>query len=527
MITLSQARMKRMTAVHGWSGVLLGLLLYVVVATGTIAVFSEQIGRWSAGGAREFPPLTGAIDDHVRKAAETVDPAFREDIAIWDGLGPDFNLFFHTHRLNPATNQQEDFGTFLRLDQATGAELERHDGFVWTEPRIWEKSALRNFLVDLHVQLYLPNPWGMILTGVLGLMMMAAVVSGILIHRHLLRDLFLAERPGGRLAGVRDRHALSATWSLPFAFLLAFTGSFLSFASTVGVPLVATVAFGGDQEAMLNTLFEPAAAEDPTPRPLADLDRIRADAVTRSGGAEATFIDVSHYGRADSRVTVWHDPSQGALTYTQNLYEGTTGAFLGQRAPVGHAPSVGGTLYGVMGPLHYGNFAGSLSQVIWGALGVAMCFVILSGFRIWVRRRADQALWRGFAIAVQVTGYGLPLAVCGAAVAFFVSHGVADTFWWTPVGFVAGAGVAILLGVLRPDEDQLGRIFQRLLAGLCLFLPILRLATGGMDWTQGLIWRQYDVITFDILFCLAGVGLWAFSGSRLGQRGLASERPAE
>ena len=34
--------------------------------------------------------------------------------------------------------------------------------------------------------------------------------------------LFL--RPGGRLAGVRDRHALSSTWSIPFAFLLAFTG---------------------------------------------------------------------------------------------------------------------------------------------------------------------------------------------------------------------------------------------------------------------------------------------------------------
>ena len=144
-------------------------------------------------------------------------------------------------------------------------------------PPAWETSALRKFLVELHVQLYLPDPWGLILTGILGLMMMAAVVSGLLMHRHLIRDLFLAERPGGRLASVRDRHVLASSWSLPFAFLLAFTGSFFSFAGTIGFPLVASVAFGGDEEAMSATLFEPPVPEDPTPAPLASLDYILAD----------------------------------------------------------------------------------------------------------------------------------------------------------------------------------------------------------------------------------------------------------
>ena len=69
--------------------------------------------------------------------------------------------------------------------------------------------------------------------------MMAAVVSGVLMHRHLIRDLFVAERPGRRLVSARDRHVLAASWSIPFAFVLAFTGSFFSFAGTVGLPLVA------------------------------------------------------------------------------------------------------------------------------------------------------------------------------------------------------------------------------------------------------------------------------------------------
>ena len=127
-------------------------------------------------------------------------------------------------------------------------------------------------------------------------------------HRHLIRDLFLAERPGGRLASVRDRHVLASSWSIPFAFLLAFTGSFFSFAGTVGFPLVASVAFGGDEEAMSAALFEPPVPEDPTPAPLASLDYILADSAARAGGP-VTYVGVSDYGRADARVFVWHDPA--------------------------------------------------------------------------------------------------------------------------------------------------------------------------------------------------------------------------
>ena len=48
----------------------------------------------------------------------------------------------------------------FRADAATGGCIERHDGFIWNEPEAWETSALRQFFVDLHVQLYLPTPGG-------------------------------------------------------------------------------------------------------------------------------------------------------------------------------------------------------------------------------------------------------------------------------------------------------------------------------------------------------------------------------
>ncbi len=507
MLEVSQAQMKRLTAIHGWSAVVLGLLLYAVIATGAVAVFATEIGRWSAGGVRAAEPLEDPIDARIRRLAAEVEPEYRHDIGIWAGNGRDLHVFFHTHAVNPETGLMDDLGTIFRIDTDSGEVLERHDGFIWHEPAAWETSALRNFLVDLHVQLYLPSPWGLILTGILGLMMMAAVVSGLLMHRHLIRDLFVAERPGARLVSARDRHVLAASWSIPFAFVLAFTGSFFSFAGTVGLPLVAAVAFGGDEAAMLETLYEPPVAEDPTPEPLASLDYILANSRTRADGP-VSYVDIARYGQADARVHVWHDPAAGGLLYAVNVYDGPSRAFLGRQAPLGTAPSAGGTLYGLMYPLHFGHFAGILSKAVWGALGVAMCFVTLSGLRLWVRRRAEAPLWRGFGRAVVVTGYGLPVGMLAAATGFFLSRPAGDPFWWTPASFVLGAALAVAMAWRVPGDDRLAWLYQRLLGAACLALPVLRIATGGMDWAEGVLTRQTDILTVDLLLFVAGASLW-------------------
>lgn len=525
MIPLSQAQIKRMTAIHGWSAVILGLLLYAVVITGAVAVFAAEIGRWSAGEARSLPPLEAGVDPLIRDLAEQVDPEFREDIGMWSGEGRDLIVTFASHRMNPETGVPGDYGSVFRVDAETGEVISRRDGFIWEEPSGWEDSALRNFLIDLHVQLYVPSPWGLILTGILGLMMMAAVITGFLMHKHMIRDLFVAERPGKRLVSFRDRHVLASSWSLPFAFILAFTGSFYSFAGTVGFPMLAYVAFGGDQEAMSEALFEPPAVEDARPVPTASIDAIIADSSSRAGDA-VDYVGVHHFGRADAKVTVWHPAANGRMLWTANDYDGPRRIFQGERQVVGTAPSAGGTLYGWMRPLHFGDFAGVFSQVVWGALGVAMCFVILSGMRLWIRKKPATPLWLGFGRSVQIVGYGLPIGMLSAAYFYFLARPAADTFFWTPPGFLAGSAVAILMGLVIKDIDRLGLAFQRLLAGLCLLLPVVRLGTGGMTWADAFMFGQIDVLSVDLTLLASGAALWLFA-RRPGRHGLRYPEPAE
>jgi hypothetical protein len=276
---------------------------------------------------------------------------------------------------------------------------------------------------------------------------------------------------------------------------------------------------------MLATLYEPPVPEDPTSAPLASLDYIIGDSVARAG-SPATFVDITNFGRADARVQVWHDSSHGALLYVANLYDGPSRAFLGRSAPLGTAPSVGGTLYGLMYPLHFGHFAGVLSKAVWGALGVALCFVILSGFRLWTKRRASDRLWRAFDRAVAITGYGLPLAMLAAACAFFLSRPAWNPFFWTPAGFVLGAALAVALGV-RPDAQALGPQYGRMLGLACLALPVVRMATGGMDWAEALLARQIDVLAVDLFLLVSGAALlrWQAIAASMGRRGSGTAVP--
>ncbi len=56
--------------------------------------------------------------------------------------------------------------------------------------------------------------------------MLIASVSGFMMHRHLFTDMFAIRKQRDGKSLKRDSHTVAGTWSIPFAILLAFTGSF-------------------------------------------------------------------------------------------------------------------------------------------------------------------------------------------------------------------------------------------------------------------------------------------------------------
>ncbi len=501
MIHLPKEETKLMVAVHGWSGILLGLVLYAVVITGMAAVFAEEIGIWSAGHVETQSAFERPIDHAVRDLAARTPKKFHEDVDLFEIGDHNLGVFFHHHETAP-NGELVSRGVYYQLDREGRIASEQHGtGGEVFGPR--NDDALSSFLVDTHVRLHVPDPWGLLLTGILGLAMLVAAVSGLLIHRHLFKDIFTLRRTVSPVLAGRDRHSVAGTWSLPFAFVLAFTGSFFSFFGTVGVPIVAMAAFGGDQQALSDAVFGNPGKPNPQPHPIGNLDRIAADAIKRTGEAP-TFVTIEHFGRADAAVTSFHPPRPGDIEPSTLLYKGATGAFDREKPSIGARPSAGGTLVAIMAPLHFGNFGGIFSKAVWFGLGFAMCYVTFTGLRLWLVRRRDQRSLGWLERTVTVIGLGLPVALLGSAVGFLVTMPLGSAVFWTPAAFLLASAAAILAGIFLRTHDLLDRALQLAIGLLLIALPMIRLATGGPGWSATLETGQLAIMAVDLAMLMGG-----------------------
>lgn len=499
MIRLPRPETKRLVAIHGWAGALLGLLLYAVIVTGTAAVFANEIKAWSGGGFGLAEPFARPINALVDRLRAEVPDELRDDISVRATPFGYLQLFYHTDER--VGNEVKARGVLYRVrpDDRIAARVEGliEDIFA-AEP----ETALGRFFVDLHVRLHLPKPYGLVLTGILGLAMLVAAVSGLLMHRHLLVDLFTL-RSRGRMVGLRDLHTVAATWTLPHAFVLAFTGAFFSFAVSFGVPILAKIAFAGDMPGMIQAVTGGKPAVDERPAASADLDRIVADSRARAGAPVDSML-IEHRGRADARVTVRHLAPDGSLRGPIHIYSGATGAFIRERPLLGTGPSAGAAMFGLMGPLHFGTFAGWPSKAVWFALGTASAYVTWSGLVLWLRRRDERAGWRAFGRMAAWVGGGLPFAMAMAAVAFFLALPFGTTVWWTPAGFLAAAVATLIAAVLLPAERVAPTLFGA--SGLVLLsLPVFRLMTGGPGWPAALQGSHMVVPAMDVLIVVGGL----------------------
>ncbi len=504
MFNLGQTKTKILVAVHGWSGVALGFLLYAVVLTGTIAVFAHEIGHWSIGRGEAPSVYQHPIDDHVRKAINSVDPRFRHDVSISTSPRGNLMVWAHTHEKR-ASGQLADIGVLLELDPQSGREIARREG--WSNEVFRETgTALERFLIDVHVRLHLPNPWGLLLTGILGLAMMAAAVSGFLMHSNLIKDAFTLRRHKKTLVAARDEHSVAGTWGLPFAFLLALTGAFFSFALSFGLPIMSLVAFGGDQAKLRDTLVGTRPAVDARPAEIANLDTMIRDAQARVGGS-VKRVSIADYGRKDGQVMIALDPVPGELEPSRLVYKAPDGAFVMRKTRIGTEPSLGSTLFSIIGPLHFGNFGGVISKLVWGALGFASCFMIATGMSLWLRRRAEDERWRVFARVNTTVIFGLPIALAASAYGFLLSYPAETAVTATPLAFLAGAMLVISYATYVSQRSGGQALGAHLMSGLGLALiglPIARIAAGGVFWPEAFATGAYETVFIDFALLLGG-----------------------
>jgi len=351
----------RMGWLHAWIGFVAGLLLFCVFVTGSLAVFDTELARWLQP---EVPPQAPPFSAH---ALDSTLPAVRS--LLLQGEKPFITL--------PSTRDP-----FMRV--------QHHDGYEFLNvpfnPQTGKQISARataggTFFYDLHYTMR-TGLYGETVIAVAGLALLVTLGSGIIIHlKGMIPDLLLLRPFGARLRAWLDVHVLASVPFLPFAIMMAYTGTFIR-ARTVFPPVPYVASF----EALFIANSHPdvpAEEEKPSVPTLPSLPPLLSHAEQTLGNGQVGHI----LFLPDSMLFTRTDMSGPLLTREHIDFSLVDGHFLRHvllPTPVTHAQQL-------MEGIHYARWTGSGLRWMYFLSGVTGAVMFASGSIIFLMKRRKQS----------------------------------------------------------------------------------------------------------------------------------------
>ncbi|MFZ4288063.1 PepSY-associated TM helix domain-containing protein [Variovorax sp. HJSM1_2] len=358
------------TWLHKWSSLVCTVFMLLLCLTGLPLIFHHEIGHLlgTEVESKAMPAGTPHLSlDEILKTANTRHP---ERVVQFASQGEDDkNIWFVT--LTPTPAPTEDFKS-IAVDARTGEILERppvDEGFMW-------------IMFKLHVDLFAGLP-GTLFLGFMGLLLVIAIISGVVLYAPFMRKLEFGEVRRDRSKRVKwlDLHNLLGIVTLVWALVVGATGVINTWADLL-------VKYW--QYSELSVLLEPYKGQPTVPlAERASVQQAMETAMAHTPGMAVSFLafpgtsfssphHTTFFLRGDAPLTsrllqpVMVDAKSGVVTAAPKLPWYLTALLVSQ-------------------PLHFGDYGGMPMQIIWALLDIATIFVLGSGLYLWFKRRQPQS----------------------------------------------------------------------------------------------------------------------------------------
>jgi len=394
-----------MAYLHTWLGLVLGFVLMTIFFFGSLSVFDREIDRWSVPETRvqaaPFPSFDKSVLPFiagVKPDPESMEHTAEEVVGALppaDALKPGDVTAYTNHRdpilrmyvaydvpntpRDPNLDHVHVYG-YASVNPITGERL---------PDDLQERLALgTGFFFPLHFMLHLE--WmelGYWIVGLAGMVMLAALVSGVVMHRRIFRELFTF-RPGkARLRSTLDLHNMTGVLALPFMFVITLSGLLIFAYMYLPAPTTLMRPLAKAQEDVEVAMTGLPAEPSGRPGQLASVDAMMAAAKARWAAkgvpGEIGSVSLVHVGDADAYVSIARDNVDRVATSETLHFKGTTGALLYEDPPAGRIRTVEGFLYG----LHFQHFRHWTLRWLLFVGGLAGCACIATGFLFFVTKR--------------------------------------------------------------------------------------------------------------------------------------------
>ena len=367
---LSPTALRRWSWTHKWSSLVCTVFMLLLCITGLPLIFHHEIGHL-LGTEVEAPAMPAntphASLDQVLATAHALHPD--RVVQFASPAEDDDNVWFVT--LTPTPAPTDDFRS-VAVDARTAQVL--------AQPRFDE--GFMHVMFRLHVDLFAGLP-GKLFLGFMGLLLLVAIVTGVVLYAPFMRKLAFGEVRRDRSTRVKwlDLHNLLGIVTLVWAFVVGGTGMINTWADLL------IKYWQYDQLSLLLKPYEgqpivPAAERGP-------LQQALEAAQAQAPGTKLSFIAFPG--------TAFSSPHHNTFFLRGN--EPLTSKLLkpvlvdARTAQVTAAPQLPWYLTALLvsQPLHFGDYGGMPMKILWALLDIATIVVLGSGLYLWLRKGVQAA----------------------------------------------------------------------------------------------------------------------------------------
>lgn len=362
---MHNSTLRTWSKVHKWSSLICTVFMLLLCLTGLPLIFHHEIGHLLGTEVEALPMPENTPRVSLDKVLEVARAQHPERVVQFVSQPEDStDLWFVT--LTPTPDPTDDFRSVV-VDARTGEVLAQprfDQGFMW-------------IMLKLHVDLF-AGLAGKLFLGLMGLLLLVAIVSGVVLYGPFMRKLDFGTVRSDRRPHLKwlDLHNLLGIVTLVWFFVVGSTGMINTWADLI-------IKYW--QQDQLVALLAPYKGQPMVPvAERGSLQRSLDSALKQAPGTTLSFIAFPG--------TAFSSPHHNAFFMRGN--EPFTSRLLqpvlvdARTTKVTNAPHLPWYLTALLvsQPLHFGDYGGRPMQILWALLDIASIIVLGSGLYLWLRK---------------------------------------------------------------------------------------------------------------------------------------------
>lgn len=350
------------SAIHKWTSLISTLFMLMLCVTGLPLIFHDEIDdalnpdSWAA--ANPGGPLLDL--DQILERALANRPGEVPLYMSFDIERPVINV-----TTGPTPDAPGSAMHFASFDATSGNLVPPKTG-----------GAFMEVILQLHTDMFLGLP-GMLFLGAMGVLLIAAVVSGVVLYAPFMRKLEFGTVRSSRSSRVKwlDYHNLLGVVTVAWLSVVGLTGVI----NTLEAPIIDAWKYNA-----LADLTAPYEGQG-VPDEMASLDAAVARAQAAAPGMQLQFVAFpgGTFSTDHHYAVFFHgDTPLTEHLITPALMNAETGALDGIRPMPWYAKALS-----LSRPLHFGDYGGLPLKILWAMLDILTIIVLGSGVYLWLTRK--------------------------------------------------------------------------------------------------------------------------------------------